>query len=193
MSTEINLPQYYQPENAYVKGGSNPFSSMMEGLNDSWKNLRKSFSSGKLGFVLLLIVLLFVSIVCWMNMIAYIKIATHEDDKQGISQTWAIFGAIVNGIFGLTALGFCIYLLVKIFKKEVEEQKVEKQSRKFIGSVIDGARLSANKAVKESLSKTNIDINDLDSTKAFIVTSTNGQIDNVLDRYKMSVLENIIE
>lgn len=192
MSTDITLPQYYQPENAYVKSKSLS-DAFINNINDSWKNLRKSFSSGKLGLVLLLIVLLFVSIVCWMNMVAYIRIATHEDDQQGISQTWAIFGAIVNGIFATIALGFSIYLLVKIFKKGTEEQKVEKQSRKFIGSVIDGARLSANKAVKESLSKTNIDINDLDSTKAFIVTSTNAQIDNLLDRYKMSVLENIIE
>jgi hypothetical protein len=116
-----------------------------------------------------------------------------SDDEQGISQTWATFGAATNGIFAALALAASIYILVKIFKKETEEQKMEKQSRKFIGSVIDGARLSANKAVKESLAKTNIDIDDLDSSKSFIVTSTNAQIDNILDRYKMSVLENIIE
>jgi hypothetical protein len=192
MSTDITLPQYYQPENAYVKSKSLS-DAFINNINDSWKNLRKSFSSGKLLFIILLVLAVFVSIVCWLNMVAYIKISTHEDDEQGISQGWATFGAWINGIFAVAALAVAIILLIKIFKKGTEEQKVEKQSRKFIGSVIDGARLSANKAVKESLSKTNIDINDLDSTKAFIVTSTNGQIDNVLDRYKMSVLENIIE
>jgi hypothetical protein len=192
MSTDISLPQYYQPENAYVKS-SNPFSSMKEGLGDSWKSLQKTFSSGKLGITLLFIVLIFVSIVCWMNMVAYIRIAYNEDDNQGISKTWAIFGAVFNGIFATLALGFAIYLLIKIFRKETEEQKMEKQSRKFISGVIDGARFAANRAVKESLAKTNIDIDDLDGTKAFIVTSTNAGIDNLMDRYKMSVLENIIE
>jgi hypothetical protein len=193
MYSEINLPVYYQPENAYVKSGNNLSNAMISGINESWMNFKKSFSSGKLGLILLLVVLIFVSIVCWMNMVAYIKIANHEDDEQGISQDWAKFGAIANGIFALAALGFAIYLLFKIFKKETEEQKVEKQSRKFIGGVIDGARLYANKAVKESVSKIIIDPNDTDSAKSFIVTSTNAQIDNTLDRYKMSVLEGIID
>jgi hypothetical protein len=193
MSTDINLPQYYQPENAYVKSSNNPFNSMITGLNESWQNLRKSLYSGKLGLILLLILLIFVSIVCWMNMVAYIRIAYNEDDNQGISITWAIFGSVVNGVFATIALGFSIYLLVKIFRKETEEQKMEKQSRKFIGSVIDGARLTANKTVRDTLKLTNIDIDDIDSSKSYIVTTTNAHIDNALDRYKFSVLENIIE
>lgn len=193
MSSEINLPIYYQSENAYVKSSNSLSNNMLNSINESWNNFKKSFSSGKLGIILLLLILIFISIVCWMNMVAYIKITNHEDDEQGISQNWALFGAVTNGVFALAALGFAIYLLFKIFKKETEEQKVEKQSRKFIGGVIDGARLYANKAVKESVSKIIIDPNDTDSAKSFIVTSTNAQIDNTLDRYKMSVLEGIID
>ena len=183
MSSEINLPIYYQSENAYVKSSNNLSNAMINSINESWNNFKKSFSSGKLGIILLLLILIFISIVCWMNMVAYIKITNHEDDEQGISQNWALFGAVTNGVFALAALGFAIYLLFKIFKKETEEQKVEKQSRKFIGGVIDGARLYANKAVKESVSKIIIDPNDTDSAKSFIITSTNGQIDNLMDRY----------
>jgi hypothetical protein len=185
MSSGIDIPAFYQSENEYIKSSSSP---ILTGISVKWQNFKKSTAAGKIWTLIILLVVVFISIVCWMNMVAYIRIAYHEDDNQGISITWAIFGAIMNGLFAFIALLLAIGLLIKIFKGE---QQVEKQSRKFVGSVIDGARLYANKAVKEAVSKVIIDPDDIDSAKAFIVTSTNAVIDNTLDRYKSSILEGI--
>lgn len=187
MSSSIDIPKYYQSESDYIKSSTSP---ILAGIGIKWQKFKQSTAASKIWTLIILLVVLFVSIICWMNMVAYIRIAYNEDDNQGISITWAIVGAVFNGIFATIALAIAIYLLIKIFKGE---KQVEKQSRKFVGSVIDGARLYANKSVKEAISKVIIDPNDIDSAKAFIITSANAVIDNTLDRYKSSILEGITE
>jgi hypothetical protein len=201
MSSNIDIPAFYQSENEYIKSSSSP---ILTGISVKWQNFKKSAAAGKILNLIILLVLIFVAIICWMNMVAYIKIIGNANDiieinklnpsgpqvdpYDGVSYTWCLLGAIVNGIIAVILTGLVIVYLIKLFK---DENKVEKQSRKFVGSVIDGARLYANKAVKEAVSKVMIDPDDLDSAKAFIVTSTNAVIDNTLDRYKSSILEGI--
>jgi hypothetical protein len=211
MSSGIDIPVYYQGENEYIKSSSSP---ILTGISVKWQNFKKSTAASKIMNLIILLVLIFVAIICWMNMVAYIKIINNANDLidirnetpiptvgpipaiyqidpyDGVSYTWCLLGAIVNGIIAVILTGLVIVYLIKLFK---DEKQVEKQSRKFVGSVIDGARLYANKAVKEAVSKVMIDPDDIDSAKAFIVTSTNAVIDNTLDRYKSSILEGISE
>lgn len=202
--TDVNVPVYFQSESKYIQSSDSP---ILAGIDVKWQRFKKSAAAALVWKIFLIIVIIFVAVTCWMNMIAYIRILNAYCDtinkdtgapsttstcvvKDGISDGWALFGAIMNGFFGLILTGVLIYLIISLFQKE---QKTEKQSRKLVGSVIDGARLKANEAVKSAIPKIIINPEDLDSSKSFIVTSTTAVIDNVLDRYKNAVLEGIMD
>ena len=202
--TDVNVPVYFQPESQYIKSSDSP---ILAGIKVKWDRFKKSAASALAVKIILIIVIIFVAITCWLNFVAYLKIrdatcdaivtATNEVStssvcvvKDGISDTWALFGAIVNCIFGLILSVTAILMIMSLFQKE---KKTEKQSRKLIGSVIDGARLKANEAIKSSVSRIEIKPDDIDATKSFIVTSTTAVVDNVLDRYKNAVLEGIMD
>jgi len=202
--TDVNVPVYFQPESQYIRNSDSP---ILAGIKVKWERFKKSAASAMLIKIILIIVLIFVAVTCWLNFAAYLKIRSAGCDSivtatglpsttstcivtDGISDGWALFGAIINALFGLILTGMAIVIIISLFK---DQKKPEKQSRKLVGSVIDGARLKANEAIKSSISKIQINPDDIDSTKSFIVTSTTAVVDNVLDRYKNAVLEGIMD
>jgi hypothetical protein len=201
---DVNVPVYFQTESQYIKSSDSP---VLAGIKVKWNRFKKSAASAMIIKIILIIVIIFVAVTCWLNFIAYLKIRDATCDsivtatgapsttstcivKDGISDTWALFGAIVNAIFGLILSITAIIMIISLFKNE---KKSEKQSRKLVGTVIDGARLKANEAIRSSISKIEIKPDDIDATKSFIVTSTTAVVDNVLDRYKNAVLEGIMD
>lgn len=201
--TDVNVPVYFQPESQYIRSSDSP---ILAGIKVKWERFKKSAASAMLVKIIMIIVIIFVAITCWLNFVAYLRIRNEDCTSvnssgapipsatciisDGISDTWSLFGAIVNCIFAIILSIMAIAMIISLFQKE---KKTEKQSRKLVGSVIDGARLKANEAIKSSIAKIQINPDDIDSTKSFIVTSTTAVVDNVLDRYKNAVLEGIMD
>ena len=202
--TDVNVPVYFQSESQYIKNSDSP---ILAGIKVKWQRFKKSAASSMLIKIILIVVLIFVAVMCWINVAAYVKIRNADCDSivtatglpstsstcvvtDGISDGWALFGAIINALIGLALIGIAIVMIISLFK---DPKKSEKQSRKLVGTIIDGARIKANEAIKSSISKIQINPDDIDSTKSFIVTSTTAVVDNVLDRYKNAVLEGIMD
>ena len=202
--TDVNVPVYFQSESQYIKSSDSP---VLAGIKVKWERFKKSAASAMLIKIILIIVVIFVAVTCWFNFAAYLKIRSADCDSiviatglpstsstcvvtDGVSDGWALFGAVVNALFGLILTGIAVVLIISLFK---DQKKPEKQSRKLVGSVIDGARLKANEAIKSAITKVIINPEDLDSSKSFLVTSTTAVVDNVLDRYKNAVLEGIMD
>jgi hypothetical protein len=204
------IPIYFSPTDA-VGAKKNFFGEM-------GSKVKSLTNSGFIKNLIVTIVLVFVSIACIMNLVAYSKIRTDYVDnrtnyysyyeryfisppsttwpaippppEQSISEGALVFGIVGNSIIlviSLVALGFILYGWIK------GKDNFEKGIRKIVRQAVTGAKISADKAIDEVVSNTDLDPNDINGSKTFLISSLKLQLDNKIERYMDNLVSTIEE
>jgi len=109
---------------------------------------------------------------------------------ESVSEGWLIFGIVINALIAFCALVAAIFVLIDMIKGSKD---TEKGVRKMIRQTVTGARLKADQAAEEVISKAQIDPDDIDGSKASLLTAVKFQIDNTIDRYLNGVIASVEE
>lgn len=169
MNTNVEIPFYFE-------GKTTSKSKLGEALRDSIAEFQKTASFYRFISIFGIIILLLISIVCWLNLASYInihdepcKVLTNNTSQsvlvdksdsnantsmycigQPISDGWAVFGAWMNGIFATIAL---IAVGVLIYRLSKNKKEVYAGARKQVNEAMEYTRDIADKAIEQGIQR----------------------------------------
>jgi len=122
-------------------------------------------------------------------MVIFNKLTNPSSVPRSVSESMLIFSIVANSFVLLCSLGYSVIVIRDIIRGYNADDPG--RIRKLVNQTIEGAKVRADQAVQDVITKTQIDPDDIDGSKAYLLSTLKFQIENNLDKYINTMVNNI--
>lgn len=112
-----------------------------------------------------------------------------KDPNRSVSESMLIFSIVANSFILLCCLVYS-YIVIRDLMKGYNINDPGR-IRKLVSQTVEGAKARADQAAEDVITKTQIDPDDINGSKAYLLSTLRFQIENNLDKYVNTMVNSI--